>query len=931
MITSEWVVDLSRVGAGDLARVGGKGVNLGILVAAGLPVPAGHCVTTAAFDRFMAQDPGMAARLDALDGLEPDDVEGVRDRAGRLRAHLQGLPVPPEIGDAVRRAWQAAGPEHAYAVRSSATLEDLPQASFAGQQDTYLEVRGAEAIEQRVRDCWASLFTDRAVLYRRQHGLSSRVARLAVVVQRMITPDVSGILFTADPLTGHRGVCSIDASYGLGEALVSGLIDADLYRLDKKAFAAAGGGREGPRLPAGVVLEAKVGAKAQQIVPLPAGGTQTRPVPPEARARRCLDDAALARLLEVALRVEQLQGCPQDVEWCLEGERIYVVQARPITSLFPLPSPTPAGDWPSAYISFGHVQVNTAPMRPMAHDVVRWLVPFGRPTLTERSSLVASAGSRIYIDMTPALLRWPLSRILPAALMNVDPGIAQRLMVVRDRPAFRAQPRSRAARPRTLRWAAGRVLPGLLRRLLGRHPERAREQFAGLLAASRRAYAERFAAAPPGAPRLREASRALGEFFYGPLLPMQLPLIIAGMLAWGLVRRLMAGRVPEATVRALSRGLPGNVTTDMDLELGDVADLAREVPGLAEQLRAAEPARAIERVRGWPGAEAFLAAWDGFIARHGHRGPGEIDVTTPRWADDPSSLVTSLVGIMGDAAGSHRRRHAAAVRQAEAAMADIEAAAGGGLLGWLRRPLVRAMARRVRAYLGLREHAKLVVTVMLMHTRQAIVEASALAVARGRLARASDGFMLTLDELAAAVEDDACDVAALRAEVARRQEAFEHDARLVPPRVVTHEGEQPLLPALAGPLPPGELAGHAASAGVVEGVARVVLDPATQVLEAGEILVAPFTDPGWTPLFVHARGLVMEVGGLMTHGSVVAREYGLPAVVGVEGATTRIRSGQRVRVDGDRGRVVLLDDATVATPEPARDLTAAPPPRAPAP
>jgi phosphohistidine swiveling domain-containing protein len=905
--TNEWVVPLSAVGPGDLPRVGGKGVNLGAMIAAGLPVPSGFCVTTAAFDRFVAQDAGMVEALAELDRLDPDDLEGVRARAGRLRARLGELPVPPEVLEAVRRALQAAGPEHAYAVRSSATLEDLPQASFAGQQDTHLQVRGATAIEPRVRDCWASLFTDRAVLYRRQHGFPSRAARLAVVVQRMVASDVSGILFTADPVTGHRGVCSIDASYGLGEALVSGLVDADLYRLDKAT---------------GVVLEARVGAKARAIVGTEAGGTVTREVPPEDRARRCLADRELATLLELANTVEALQGCPQDLEWGIEAGKLWLLQARAITSLFPIPTPVHPDGGARVYLSFGHVQVNTAPMPPMAHDVVRWLVPFGKPRARMRSPVVASAGGRIYFDLTPALLRRPLSRVLPAMLMNIDPGIARRLVVVRDRPGFREGGAHRVARLRSVGWLVRRVAPGVLRRVLWASHERARDEFAALVEASRRGFAERFAAAPPGAPRLREASHAVGDFFHGPVFPMQVPLILVGLVSWKLLQRLVRGRVPEATVQALYRGLPGNVTTDMDLELGDIADRAREVPGLVEHLRREPPARAIETARALPGTDAFIAEWERFMARYGQRGPGEIDVTTPRWADDPSSLVTILVGITGDEPGAHRRRHRAAVREAEAAAAAIEQAAGGGPWGWLRRPLARALARRARAYLGLREHAKYVVTLLLMHVRRAVVEAAGMAVARGRLERVEDGFMLGLDELAAAVEGDD-DGEALRAEVARRREALGRHARLVPPRVITSEGEQPPLPDEAGPLPPGELAGHAASAGVVEGVARVVLDPAKEVLEAGEILVAPFTDPGWTPLFVHAKGLVMEVGGLMTHGSVVAREYGLPAVVGVDGATTRIRTGQRLRVDGDRGRVVLLPEAELEGAEASMAIRAA--------
>jgi phosphohistidine swiveling domain-containing protein len=887
---NEWVIALSAVGAADLPRVGGKGANLGVLAAAGLPVPSGFCVPTDAFDRFLSQDPGIAEQLDALDRLDADDVEGVRTHAGRLREHLRALPVPRAVSEAVIAAVEEAGPEHAYAVRSSATLEDLPHASFAGQQDTYLEVRGTDEITRRVRDCWASLFTDRAVLYRRQHGYPSRAARLAVVVQRMLAPELSGILFTADPVTGHRGVCSIDASYGLGEALVSGLVDADLYRLDKTT---------------GAVLEARVGAKASAIVARPEGGTETRPVPAVDRERRCLSDEQLAALLDLGRRVEALQGCPQDLEWCIENDMLHLLQARAITSLFPLPRPVSPDGGLRLYISFGHIQVNTAPLRPLAHDVIARMVPFVKSSPEQPSGVVASAGGRIYLDLTAALLRWPLSRVMPMAMMNVDPGIARRLLVVRDRPAFREDRARRVASRHVLLKVARLVVPNLLHRLWWARPERARADFERVLEASHREDSERFERAEPGGPRLREAARAVSMLAFERLLPLMVPIVLAGVLAWGLVGRLMRGRVPETTVRALSRGLPGNVTTDMDLELGDLADRAREVPALVEHLRSSPPAQAIASARAIADTEPFFVQWDRFVARYGHRGPGEIDVSVSRWADDPSSLVTSLVGMLGDEPGTHRRRHQAAMREREAAVAAIEEAAGRGRLGWLRRPLVRFLIPRVREYLSLREHGKFLAMRSFMRIHRAAEEAAEMAVARGRLDRVDDGWMLTLDELAAAAESEAPE---LRAEVARRREELQRYARLVPPRVITSEGEQPTLPDLHGPLAPGELAGVAASAGVVEGIARVVLDPARQVLEAGEILIAPFTDPGWTPLFVHAAGLVMEVGGLMTHGSVVAREYGLPAVVGVEGATTRIRSGQRVRVDGDRGRVFVLDE-----------------------
>jgi pyruvate,water dikinase len=334
-----------------------------------------------------------------------------------------------------------------------------------------------------------------------------------------------------------------------------------------------------------------------------------------------------------------------------------------------------------------------------------------------------------------------------------------------------------------------------------------------------------------------------------------------------------------------------------------VADVARESPAVAVRLRDSTSASIIEELRGVPGAGRFLAAWDGFIARYGHRCPGELDIALPRWNEDPSSLVRILSGMLhSDVSGEHRRRHAAALREAEQATARVLEAAGQGLLGFLRRRMVRGLVARARAYLAVREHPKFLLIHLFQHGRRIILEAGRMAVERGLLADVSDVWMLDLDELLAVLEGQKRDV---RETVAARRETWKRYAKLSPPPMLTSEGESP--PLSASPETPGVLRGMGASVGIVEGTARVVMDPAREVLRPGEILVAPFTDPGWTPLFIHARALVMEVGGLMTHGSVVAREYGLPAVVGVTGATTRIRSGQRIRVDGDRGQVVLLE------------------------
>ncbi|HEX8439264.1 PEP/pyruvate-binding domain-containing protein, partial [Archangium sp.] len=808
----------------------------------------------------------------------------------RVRQRLSEVAVPEEVARAVVEAWRGLGEGHAYAVRSSATLEDLPDASFAGQQDTFLNVRGEQALLEKLRACWVSLFTDRAILYRRQHGYPSGAARLAVVVQRMVSPDVSGILFTADPVSGSRAVCSIDASYGLGEALVSGLVNADLYRARKAT---------------GELLEVRLGDKALALWPLPEGGTEKRLVPEEKRSARALDDATVARLVEAGRRIESLRGGPQDIEWCLEGGQLFIVQARPITTLFPLPEPAPADGALHVYLSFSHAQVNTAVLPPMSLSLPPLFIPFGGRTHEGRSVLLAQAGGRLYLDLTPMLHRAPFSRFLPRLVDSIVVGTAERLASLRPRPEFQVG-REKAALPLgPLLKAARPVLGRVRRRFLHPRPEEARKQFEAAMDAWRQKWARDFQEAAPGAPRLRLFRQELSTVFSELMLTHAAPALMAGLLSWKLVGRMAGGRVDERTMQALLRGLEGNVTTDMDLALGDVADVARESPEVASLLRRDGSIATLDALRGVAGAERFLAAWDGFIARYGHRCPGELDIALPRWGEEPSSLLRILSGMLhSEVSGEHRRRHAAATREAEQATQRILEAVGQGPLGAVRRRMARGLVARLRAYMSLREHPKFLLIQLFQHGRRVILEAGRLAVERGLLADATDVWMLDLDELIATLEGQAEGV---REKVAARHETWKRYARLSPPPLLTSEGEVPALSAASAAELPGVLKGMGASVGIFEGTARVVLDPAREVLRPGEILVAPFTDPGWTPLFIHAGALVMEVGGLMTHGSVVAREYGLPAVVGVTGATQRIRTGQRIRVDGDRGQVILLE------------------------
>ena len=342
-----YVLGFQEIDQTQVAVVGGKGAHLGELSRIeGIRVPAGFCVTTDAFQRIMAEAPSIDDRLDRLSRLKPDDREAIRALSAEIRRTLEGIAIPDDLAAAITRALARLGEQAAYAVRSSATAEDLPTASFAGQQDTYLNVVGPAAILQHVSRCWASLFTERAVTYRLRNGFDHRKVHMAVVVQQMVFPQAAGILFTADPVTGNRKVASVEASFGLGEALVSGLVNADVYKV-----------RDGE------VVAKAVATKQLAIHASPAGGTQEQAIEPERQEQPALTDAQVVRLAQLGRRIEAHFGRPQDIEWCLVDDDFQIVQSRPITTLFPIPA---AGDRENhVYVSVGHQQMMTDAMKPL--------------------------------------------------------------------------------------------------------------------------------------------------------------------------------------------------------------------------------------------------------------------------------------------------------------------------------------------------------------------------------------------------------------------------------------------------------------------------------------------------------------------------------------------------------------------------------------
>jgi pyruvate,water dikinase len=877
-----WVGPFDSIDKRDLALVGGKGANLGEMTRAGFPVPGGFCVTTDAFRAFLAGAGDTTALFARLSALDPENTEAVRRAGDEMRTHLEAAPIPAEVARAVGTAWREAGAEHSYAVRSSATAEDLPGASFAGQQDTFLNVRGREALLERVRDCWVSLFTDRAISYRARNGFDHRRVLLSVVVQRMVFPEVSGILFTADPIDGRRYVVSIDAGFGLGEALVSGLVSADLYKVDKRT---------------GDLIEKKIARKALAIRPLPEGGTRQEALPPDRQLQPSLTDAQARELAALGGRIEAHYQAPQDVEWCLEGKRFLIVQSRPITTLFPLPKPAPSDGRLRVYFSFGHVQVMTDALPPYARSVLRRTLPFGRDD-GGNSTALAQAGGRLYLDPSDLLRVEPIGNLMPRILGAADALIADAVREVVHRPEFGYGTGPRWGAARRVLPILGPVFANAMWRLWVKAPEgtTARErEYLDATIAKQRAVIE---GAAPGAARYDAACAQTSGLFLQ-VFRRIIPILLSAVLAQLLLNRLLRGRGVDRELASFAQGLDGNVTTGMDLELGDLADLARGAPAVIAHLRSADPRRALDTVGGVEGGGEFLRAMRDFLAKYGMRCGSEIDISRPRWREDPAPLVQMLVGNLArEERGLHRAHHAQLKQQSLAAADRMVAAAPP-----FERPLVRRLVRVCRQNLAIREHPKFLLIRWFDLLKRVTLECAESLVREGRLEARDDVWFLTVEEVRDALHGSAAD---LKPRVAERREAHARHQKMVPPRVITSEGEILNKSHARSGLPPGALAGSPASPGVVEGKARVVRDPATAVLQAGEILVAPFTDPGWTPLFINARGLVMEVGGLMTHGSVVAREYGIPAVVCVPDATTAIQTGQTIRVNGDEGYVEIL-------------------------
>ncbi|MBP1933188.1 phosphoenolpyruvate synthase [Ammoniphilus resinae] len=866
---SHLVLGFQEMDKTQLLLVGGKGLHLGELSKIhGIQVPEGFCVTTMGYQKAIEENERFRALVDQLTQLKVEDQDQIGEISRKIRQTLLEVDIPSDVVKAVAHYLSQFGFEQAYAVRSSATVEDLPHASFAGQHDTYLNIIGKEAIMEHIRKCWASLFTDRAVIYRMKNGFDHSQVSLSVIVQRMVFPQASGILFTADPMTSNRKVLSIDASLGLGEALVSGLVSADCYKVQEEK-----------------IIDKLIATKKLAISGRKEGGTETQPIDPDLQKTQTLTDQQILQLARIGRQIETHFGCPQDIEWCLVEDTFYIVQSRPITTLYPIPEEKETQE-NRVYISVGHQQMMTDVIKPLGLSFFLLTTP----------APMRKAGGRLFVDVTQRLAAPDSRKNLLDTMGQHDPLLKNALITIIERGDFIKSIPDGKKPPSPNRGNMDRLAdvendPTIVSDLM----KRSQASIEALKQTiQKKSGSDVF-------DFILEDIQELKKMLFD---PQSSAVFMAAMNASSWINEKMNEWLGEKNAAdTLTRSVPNNITSEMGLALMDVADVIRPFPEVIAYLQHVTEDHFLEKIVKLEGGQETRDAIDDYLGKYGMRCAGEIDITRTRWSEKPMTLVPMILSNINnfEPGASHRKFEQGrldALKKEQELLDRLKRLPDGEQ----KAKETKRMIDLVRNFIGYREYPKYGMIHRYFVYKQAILKEAEQLVQVGVIHEKEDIYYLTFEELHEVVRTHKL----VEQIISKRKEEYKFYEKLTPPRVITSDGEIISGEYKRDNLPTEAFVGLPVSAGVIEGRARVILNMDDANLQEGDILVTVFTDPSWTPLFVSIKGLVTEVGGLMTHGAVIAREYGLPAVVGVEKATKLIKDGQRIRVHGTEGYIERL-------------------------
>ncbi len=872
-MSTTYVLSLAEPGA-TLDVVGGKGASLAKLANAGMPVPDGFHVTTAAYRQFVAENDLQPLILAALRDIDVTQPAALETASRTIRELFERAEIPAAIADSIAQAYaELVGHDPCVAVRSSATAEDLPEASFAGQQDTYLNIRGAEAVLDAIRRCWASLWTARAIGYRARQGIDPDAVSLAVVVQMLVPADAAGIMFTANPLNGRRNQAVINAAWGLGEAIVGGLVTPDSYTVDKAN---------------GQVVAREIADK-QVMTVRTTEGTEEQPVPDARRAAQVLDDAQLAELVRLGVQIEALYGVPQDIEWCLADGRFFIVQARPITALpeqeFEPPTTWPMPDPKSKYIRASIIDLMPDPVSPLfttmafkAYDagITRAMSDVTR-SKAELPEHFLTINDYVYSDtrLNGKQIWWMLTRMLPSFPRMIRTGVSY--WRENGRPPY----------VDTVRRWEGQSLAAL------------------------------------SAAELLDGAR---EIVRAAMFNLTAQMVWMGACAGSemLFTRVYNRLVKRPGDPDATAFLMGYDSTPIRAEksLYDLAEWVRAHPDLADHILNAPTGDLVVHLNAssplLPTPYSLLPDWPDFCTRlqthlntFGHI-IYNLDFAKPLPLDDPAPMLETLkLYLHGKGANPHERQGALEARRVQATKAALYRVRG--LKGWA----FRKVLHWAQSLAEVREDAFADIGLGYPLLRRVLRELGVRLAHVGTVEHADDIFWLRLEELeqAVAMLEQETALPGMVARIGERKAFSRAAGRVTPPPVLPTSAKKVMGVKVEGMVAAGEgshtddtLKGAGTSAGRVTAPACVLHGPEDfGQMQPGRILVANVTTPAWTPLFAMAAGVVTDIGGPLSHGSIVAREYGIPAVMGTGVATRRIKSGQTITVDGGAGTVTLLE------------------------
>ena len=882
-----------------LENVGGKGMNLSRLSRLGFNVPKGFLIITDAYNLFVKENKLQTLINDVLEELNSDCISAFNSASDKIRQAFSNGKIPKKITTQILQFYNEIA-SIPVAVRSSATAEDLPEMSFAGQQDTILNVIGEDELLKAVVDCWSSLWTARAIAYRIKNkevfDESLKDISLAVVVQQMIESEVSGVMFTANPLNGRRDQITIDATYGLGEALVSGLVEPDNYLVNSKK---------------NKILSKTLGAKALSISGNKnKSGTVT--VEKDISTSQALDDDKILELAELGNKISQKYNSPQDIEWALFDNEIHFLQTRPITSLFPIPENI-QNKQVQVFFSFAAVQGMFNALTPLGQDTIKGLFAglarlcgYKNATI-ENQKVVCNAGERLWINCSLLVRnRYINKKYAENGLASLDPGMAQAVLnFIEDErlgettgiPGFRNSIRIlKVFIPLVVRVLFSWIFPDFSRKRMEQRIDKMIEDVKDKSEA---------------ASNLQDSTKLYEYALYLVVKENILHFIsriVAGIIPMFIIRKLVKNLSDgESRIFELYRGLPHNVTTEMDLSLWDTAQSIKSDKKSLDLFIKSDKKLLTKDYLAGDLPETAQTVIKKFLEQYGSRGIAEIDLGRIRWNENPEYIMQILKSYIenNDPKTAPDYVFKAGTEKAQKAIIEFSKELKQMKCGWLKAKIFSFLVYRIRALSGLREAPKFCFIRIFELIRNKLLVLGNEMVKDGQLSKKDDLFYLNLDELNQLVigeQKDLKELIAVRRDIYKRE-----NLRKQIPRVLLSDG-QAFYEGFSSQKKSDDenvVYGSPVSPGFYEGKIRIVHDPMNANLQSGEIMVCHGTDPAWTPLFMTAGALITEVGGLMQHGSVVAREYGIPAVVGVHEATGRFKTGQKISINGSSGEIII--------------------------